>query len=576
MGKQQPDVDKVTALLGMEDWEDDQTATTVASTVADSDSEEEEELDPEAAFEEENKYREPPAEPLYGGKGKNNKYVRMPDLRPGQEQEDKVSKASVARRVQGKESRHEESAVKAPVLTPEQTEKDTQARSRGKNPRRQWEDPCHCSSAHVAIEQRAKDPCEQRAQDPCHCYDASVAADEQRAQDPCKQRAQDPCRVLAQQRVECSEEQRIEHPRHWLEVPANNKKAQEDVAKRRALAKELMGEDAQKPVKIRGLMCPRLRALQHPAAPLLKEYASQGCPVDVGRDWSPEELQAAVDKGPHVSALELDAIEQIQKEAKEKERQGFAKIYTWEWLKKNLHKHPQLKLSPLAMIPHKSRKYRAILDLSYQLLVAGYLLPSVNDATVDCAPEEAISQIGTVLPRIIEALANIDTSKGPVSIMKVDLTDGFWRVIAKEGAEWNFAYVLPNLPGKTIEIAVPAALQMGWASSPPFFCAASETARDVCEQLVHEPVGTLPRHPLEDLTMPVREMLPQLKTAREGKTFLHMLEVFVDDFIQLAQTTEEGALRHCSRAVLHGIHSVFPPPKVTGHNGEDPVSIKRF
>ena len=93
---------------------------------------------------------------------------------------------------------------------------------------------------------------------------------------------------------------------------------------------------------------------------------------------------------------------------------------------------------------------------------------------------------------------------------------------------------------------------------------------------MNEQVGTLPEHPLEDMTMPVKGMLPQLKTAKEGKTFLHMLEVFVDDFIQLAQTTEEEALRHCSRAVLHGIHSVFPPPKVTGHNGEDPVSIKKI
>ena len=56
---------------------------------------------------------------------------------------------------------------------------------------------------------------------------------------------------------------------------------------------------------------------------------------------------------------------------------------------------------------------------------------------------------------------------------------------------------------------------------------------------------------------------------------MHMLEVFVDDFIQLAQTTDEKALRHCSRAVLHGIHSVFPPPNITGHNGEDPVPKKK-
>jgi hypothetical protein len=329
-------------------------------------------------------------------------------------------------------------------------------------------------------------------------------------------------------------QQRVEDPRHWLEVPANSLKYKEEVEKRRALAEELMGEAAQRPVKIRGLMCPRLRALEHPAASLLKEYASQGCPVDVGRNWTLEELETAVEKGPHSSSLEPDAIEQIQMEAKEKVKQGFSKIYTWEWLKKNLNKHPQLKLSPLAMIPHKSRKYRAILDLSYQLLVAGYLLPSVNEATKDCAPEEAIAQIGSVLPRIIEALARVDPSKGPVSLMKVDLTDGFWRVMAKEGEEWNVAYILPNHPGKPIEVVVPSALQMGWALSPPFFCAASETARDVSEQLAHEPVGTLPEHPLEDMTMPEEAKLPRIHTAKEGLAFLHMLEVFVDDFIQLA------------------------------------------
>ena len=80
------------------------------------------------------------------------------------------------------------------------------------------------------------------------------------------------------------------------------------------------------------------------------------------------------------------------------------------------------------MLPHKSRNYRAILDLSYQLLVAGYLLTSVNDAIKYCAPEEAISQIWSVLSCIIEALMRMDASKGPVSMMKVDLTDEFWRV----------------------------------------------------------------------------------------------------------------------------------------------------
>ena len=70
--------------------------------------------------------------------------------------------------------------------------------------------------------------------------------------------------------------------------------------------------------------------------------------------------------------------------------------------------------------------------------------------------------------------------------------------------------------------------------------------------------------------------LPRISNTKEGAAFLHMLEVFVDDFVQLVHTTDEEALRHCSRAVLHGIHSVFPPPNFTGHNGADPVSVKKL
>ena len=191
--------------------------------------------------------------------------------------------------------------------------------------------------------------------------------------------------------------------KHWRRLNTERDNPQEVAAARLKLAEEIMGEDATRKLKVRGLVFPRWRAARHPAAPMLKEYATRGCPVQTGADWTAEQLQAAVEKGPHSSALEDDAIAQIQVEAREKEAQGFAKIYKWEELKKNLPR--ALKLSPLAMIPHKSRKYRAILDLSYQLMVAGYLLPSVNDATVRMAPEEAMDQIGSVLPQMIEALA---------------------------------------------------------------------------------------------------------------------------------------------------------------------------
>ena len=69
MGRQELSKDRVTSLLQSDEWEDDQTATTVATTVADSDSEEEYRDDPEEAFDDKNIYREPPAEPMYNGQG---------------------------------------------------------------------------------------------------------------------------------------------------------------------------------------------------------------------------------------------------------------------------------------------------------------------------------------------------------------------------------------------------------------------------------------------------------------------------------------------------------------------------
>ena len=78
MGKQERNKDRATSLLQLDEWEDNQTATTVATTVADSDSEEEDDDNTEEAFEEENKYREPLAEPMCNGQGTSNAHVRVP------------------------------------------------------------------------------------------------------------------------------------------------------------------------------------------------------------------------------------------------------------------------------------------------------------------------------------------------------------------------------------------------------------------------------------------------------------------------------------------------------------------
>ena len=82
---------------------------------------------------------------------------------------------------------------------------------------------------------------------------------------------------------------------------------------------------------------------------------------------------------------------------------------------------------------------------------------------------------------------------------KWDIKDGFWRMDCTEGEEWNFAYVLPQKEGDPIKLVVPTSLQMGWVESPPYFCAAMETARDITTEYTDMQVGTLPKHKFEEI-----------------------------------------------------------------------------
>ena len=148
--------------------------------------------------------------------------------------------------------------------------------------------------------------------------------------------------------------------------------------------------------------------------------------------------------------------------------------------------------------------------------------------------------------------------------------------------EWNFTYILPKLsPDEPTQLVVPSCLQMGWCKSASYLCAASEMSRDIGDTLALMPIGSLPPHPLEHhLVVPPDAEPTQLPCTLpdpdQQAAFLCLLEVYIDDFIQLAQTTDKAKLLHLSRALLHAIHSVFPPPSVTGGTEEDPVAMKKL
>ena len=327
-------------------------------------------------------------------------------------------------------------------------------------------------------------------------------------------------------------------------------------------------------------MFPRNEVLDHPAGPALLQYALNGCPLDCGDELSAEQLLAAITNGAHASANDEEAATACRKEVMERVAEGCCRLINWEDIKDNIP--PNLKISPIAAIPHKSRKFRMILDLSFKLLLNGKKLESVNEASDKShAPQHAMFELGNVIPRIIWAMALSKDESTPFMFSKVDLKDGYWRMAVSAEDAWNFAYILPGgKPEDPIQLVIPDALQMGWSESPPFFCAATETARDIIQAELNTNVY-VPEQPMENIMMDIDwASIPKhngpSNSGPDKTKFLKLLEVYIDDFIGVLQSTDETELRQFSRKILKGINNVFPPPALTGSKMGPPVSEKKL
>ena len=106
----------------------------------------------------------------------------------------------------------------------------------------------------------------------------------------------------------------------------------------------------------------------------------------------------------------------------------------------------------------------------------------------------------------------------------------------EEGGEYNFAYVLPQKEGMPVKLVIPTSLQMGWIESPLYFGAASETGRDVAEQYVERPLGTLPQHKFAPHATQGEDFNSMPRASKDTR-LNYLLEVFVDDYISLAIPT---------------------------------------
>jgi len=115
---------------------------------------------------------------------------------------------------------------------------------------------------------------------------------------------------------------------------------------------------------------------------------------------------------------------------------------------------------------------------------------------------------------------------------------------------------------------------MGWCESPPLFCTASETARDVAQDLWDSQTDLEPQ-PLEIYSIPTELKLPEL-TSVTSESMANLLEVYMDDFFRMMQVPTVKELRKFTRSILYGIHSVFPLPGPSNDPTDEPVSVKKL
>jgi len=334
----------------------------------------------------------------------------------------------------------------------------------------------------------------------------------------------------------------------------------------------------------------------------LSVWTTRGCPTECGPPWEAEVIEAARRAGPHTSACTPENVELIWDDIIYQAEAGFVRIISESQLFDGEEVPEELKISRVAVIPQENRRGRIILNLSSEVNLGRkratgrrrwkeVIHPSVNETTVEAAEQAGVKALGTALKSLL--LYMFDTScSWEIDWQKVDLSDGFWRMIVEAGKEYNFVFQLPKREGDAeTYYVVPSSLQMGWKNSPAFFCSGTEATRNLIKRLLAltlaSGIDVHHRHESYCVDGAPGPNFDEVPTAHEAEwkgmeNATLACRVFVDDFMQgLAGDPDRPERRAqqlwVARAVLHGIHAVFPPPDILSHaGGKDSVSLKKL
>lgn len=339
-----------------------------------------------------------------------------------------------------------------------------------------------------------------------------------------------------------------------------------------------------------------MKNINHPAKRLLQHYRKHGAPVKFStKSWSRKQLHHSLKRGAHKSCfeylefLEEEFIDMINKDQ-------------WVILPYSVVQDlPGLRLSPPGVVPQRERRPRWICDYSFY---------AVNLDTLPLAALESM-QFGHALDRILRHILLANPELGPVYLMKVDLSDGFYRVDLSPDDAPKLGVVFPTRSNEEPLVAIPLVLPMGWKNSPPIFSTATETIADVANSVIEHSHEHIPSHPLGNLAqiqddIALAPSAPQHSSqstssssssssspSHKKKTYssmLHLLrdphlpyskillgyiDIFVDDFIGLAQGRNHR--KRVRDILLNAIDEVFRPLSPNHKpSRREPVSIKQL
>jgi len=182
-------------------------------------------------------------------------------------------------------------------------------------------------------------------------------------------------------------------------------------------------------------------------------------------------------------------------------------------------------------------------------------------------------QFGQALERLITAIVHANPRYGPVKLIKVDISDGFYRIWLRPQDVPKLGVSFPSAPGEPPLVAFPLVLPMGWTESPPYFCSVTETIADTANRrLLRQQVG--PNHRLEihttDIPSSTNTISPQQKHLPVPthpdplliyrQRILALVEVFVPTFhLYTTDTLLSGDIHFPNTFKTNFVPRTIPP-----------------